>query len=93
MNRPGQSLLSRLNFARPEERSSKQYRFSAEALLKILSQLRSGHLQIILPNNERKEFGNPADTLHAEIQITDWSVFKQVMSHGDIGFAESYIRG
>ena len=93
MNRPGQSLLSRLNFARPEERSSKQYRFSAEALLKLLSQLRSGHLQIILPNNERKEFGNPADALHAEIQITDWSVFKQVMSHGDIGFAESYIRG
>jgi cyclopropane-fatty-acyl-phospholipid synthase len=67
MNRPGQSLLSRLNFSRPEERPSKQYRFSAEALLKLLSQLRSGHLQIILPNNERKEFGNPADALHAEI--------------------------
>jgi len=93
MNRPGQSLLSRLNFARPKAKSSKQYRFSVQALLKLLSQLRSGHLKIILPNNERKEFGNPSDALHAEIQITDWSVFKQVMSHGDIGFAESYIRG
>lgn len=93
MNRPGQSLLSRLNFARPETKSPKKYRFSVEALLKLLSQLRSGYLQIILPNNERKEFGNPSDALHAEIQITDWSVFKQVMSHGDIGFAESYIRG
>jgi cyclopropane-fatty-acyl-phospholipid synthase len=31
--------------------------------------------------------------LRAEIQILDWSVFKQVLSHGDIGFAESYIRG
>lgn len=93
MNRPGQSLLSRLNFARPQERSSKQYRLSAEALLKLLSQLRSGHLIIILPNNERKEFGKTADLPHAEIQILDWSVFKQVMSHGDIGFAESYIRG
>jgi len=93
MNRPGHSLLSRLNFARPQEQSSKQYRFSAEALLQLLSQLRSGHLKITLPNQERKEFGNPADALHAEMHILDWSVFKQVMSHGDIGFAESYIRG
>ena len=93
MNRPGHSLLSRLNFARPQEQSSKQYRFSAEALLQLLSQLRSGYLKITLPNQERKEFGNPADALHAEIHILDWSVFKQVMSHGDIGFAESYIRG
>jgi cyclopropane-fatty-acyl-phospholipid synthase len=93
MNRPGQSLLSRLNFARPQARSSKQYRFSVDALMKLLPQLGSGYLKIILPNNERKEFGNALDALHAEIHILDWSVFKQVMSHGDIGFAESYIRG
>ncbi|MBU3629586.1 cyclopropane-fatty-acyl-phospholipid synthase family protein [Polynucleobacter sp. AP-Melu-500A-A1] len=93
MNRPGQSLLSRLNFARPQVRSSKQYRFSVDALMKLLPQLGSGYLKITLPNNERKEFGNPSDALHAEIHILDWSVFKQVMSHGDIGFAESYIRG
>ena len=27
------------------------------------------------------------------MHILDWSVFRQVISHGDIGFAESYIRG
>lgn len=40
-----------------------------------------------------KEFGKRSDELRAEMQILDWSVFKQVLSHGDIGFAESYIRG
>jgi cyclopropane-fatty-acyl-phospholipid synthase len=48
---------------------------------------------LTLPNNEVREFGNSSDQLHAEIQVLDWSVFKQVLSHGDIGFAESYIRG
>ena len=93
MNRPGQSLLSRLSFGRPLQQATPQYRFSSEALLQLLTQLKSGHLKVILPNGERKEFGNAADELHAEIHILDWSVFKQVMSHGDIGFAESYIRG
>ena len=95
MNRPGQSLLSRLIFSRPEKRKSKleQHRTSTEVLLGLLAQLRSGHLKLTLPNQEVKEFGNKSDELHAEIQVLDWSVFKQVLSHGDIGFAESYIRG
>lgn len=95
MNRPGQSLLSRLIFSRPKSRVSKSqpYRVSTESLLSLLAQLRSGHLILTLPNNEVREFGNRADQLHAEIQILDWSVFKQVLAHGDIGFAESYIRG
>ncbi|WP_236638642.1 cyclopropane-fatty-acyl-phospholipid synthase family protein [Polynucleobacter sp. QLW-P1DATA-2] len=65
----------------------------AKALLAILAKLTNGHLNLTLPNGEIKEFGNPSDSLRADIQILDWSVFKQVMSHGDIGFAESYIRG
>ena len=95
MNRPGQSLLSRLSFSRAFARASKpqRYRLSTETILGLLSQLRSGHLLLTLPNNETKEFGSRADPLHAEIQVLDWSVFKQVLSHGDIGFAECYIRG
>jgi cyclopropane-fatty-acyl-phospholipid synthase len=95
MNRPGQTLLSRLTFSRPERRKSKlqQGNPSTVALLGLLDQLRSGHLVLTLPNNEVREFGNSSDQLHAEIQVLDWSVFKQVLSHGDIGFAESYIRG
>jgi cyclopropane-fatty-acyl-phospholipid synthase len=95
MNRPGQSLLSRLTFSRPRKRESKQqqYRVSTKTILGLLAKLRSGHLVLILPNKEVREFGNSSDQLHAEMQVLDWSVFRQVLSHGDIGFAESYIRG
>ena len=95
MNRPGQNLLSRLNFSQPKQRakSSPNQDLSTRALLGILSQLSSGHLRMTLPDGDIQEFGNKTDSLHADIHVLDWSVFKQVMSHGDIGFAESYIRG
>ena len=95
MNRPGQSLLSRLNFSRPQSRVSAlpQHQISAKTLLTLLTQLSSGFLQLTLPNGEKREFGNRNSELHAEIQILEWSTFKEIMSHGDIGFAESYIQG
>ncbi|WP_071467387.1 SAM-dependent methyltransferase [Polynucleobacter asymbioticus] len=95
MNRPGHTLLSRLNFSGPKKstHSTNQVPISAQTVLGILSQLRSGHLTITLPNGEVNTFGNTADALHADIQVLDWSFFKQLLSHGDIGFAESYIRG
>ncbi|ABP35185.1 SAM-dependent methyltransferase [Polynucleobacter asymbioticus] len=95
MNRPGHTLLSRLNFSGPKKstHSTNQVPISAQTVLGILSQLRSGHLTITLPNGEVNKFGNTADALHADIQVLDWSFFKQLLSHGDIGFAESYIRG
>lgn len=95
MNRPGQSLLSRLSFSRTPKRATvaHQHQASSATLLQLLNKLSSGYLRMILPNGELREFGNRQDPLHAEIQILDWVVFKEVMSHGDIGFAESYIRG
>ena len=94
MNRPGQSLLSRLNFSRSQRHAqANTSRLGTETLLSLLSQLSSGHLKMVLPDGNIREFGNKSDGLQAEIQILDWSVFKQVLSHGDIGFAESYIRG
>ena len=94
MNRPGQSLLSRLNFSRSQSRTkANTSHLGTETLLSLLSQLSSGHLKMVLPDGNIREFGHKSDSLHAEIQILDWSVFKQVLSHGDIGFAESYIRG
>ena len=95
MNRPGQSLLSRLNFSGPQRNTAKTNpsRLSTNTLLRLLSQLKSGHLKITLPAGDIREFGNQSDELHAEMHILDWSVFRQVISHGDIGFAESYIRG
>lgn len=95
MNRPGNNLLSHLNFSnnkRGISRSSKGD-YSAQFVLGLLSQLNSGYLKMTLPDGQVREFGNKADALQADIQIFDWNVFKDLMSHGDIGFAESYIRG
>mgnify|MGYP000060532182 CR=1 FL=1 len=95
MTRPGHNLLSRLNFSgqKKETSHSSKSDYSAQTVLSLLSQLRSGYLKITLPDGRIKEFGNPTDLLQADIQIFDWSVFKSLISHGDIGFAESYIRG
>ena len=95
MNRPGQSLLSRLSFSAPSEgnRHSIEKSVKTQTLLNILTRLQYGHLTLTLPNNKVMEFGNRQDPLHADIQIHEWSVFKQILSHGDIGFAESYIKG
>jgi len=95
MTRPGQSLLSRLSFQHSSTVDTQAIKsnLSAETILGMLSKLQSGFLKITLPNGEVKEFGSSQDDLHAEIHISDWSVFKQVLSRGDIGFAESYICG
>ena len=95
MNRPGQSLLSRLSFSRPEGKNTKAHQggFAATSLLKLLEKLQTGFLVMRLPDGNTRQFGSPTDSLHAEIQILDWSVFKATLSHGDIGFAESYIKG
>ncbi|WP_255539468.1 cyclopropane-fatty-acyl-phospholipid synthase family protein [Polynucleobacter sp. JS-Safj-400b-B2] len=70
-----------------------QHQIKAKALLTLLTKLSSGHLKLTLPTGEKREFGIQSDQLHAEIHILEWSVFKEIMSHGDIGFAESYIQG
>jgi cyclopropane-fatty-acyl-phospholipid synthase len=95
MNRPGQNLLSRLNFSNHQKGASTLLKrdFNSQTVLKLLCQLKSGYLKMTLPDGQTKEFGDIADALQADIQIFDWNVFKELMSHGDIGFAESYIRG
>ena len=95
MNRPGQSLLSRLYFSKAEKPNTliPRNHWSTKTVLSLLAQLRAGHLRLTLPDGQIKEFGKPNDELHADIDILDWAVFKELLSHGDIGFAECYIRG
>ncbi len=95
MNRPGQDLLSRLNFSDHKKGVSLPLKsdYSTKTILSLLSQLKNGYLKMTLPNGQVREFGDKASSLQADIQIFDWNVFKGLMSHGDIGFAESYIRG
>ena len=95
MNRPGQDLLSRLNFSGHKKGVSLPLKsgYSTKTILSLLSQLKNSYLKATLPNGQVREFGDKASSLQADIQIFDWNVFKRLISHGDIGFAESYIRG
>ena len=94
MNRPGQSLLSRLSFSRSANRQTTQSTpLAARTFLALLSNVKSGYLLLTLPDGRTEHFGIASDSLHADLHILDWGVFKDVLKHGDIGFAESYIRG
>ena len=94
MNRPGQSLLSRLSFSRSADRQSTQsVPLAARTFLALLGNVKSGHLALTLPDGRTEYFGATSDDLHADLHVLDWDVFKDVLKHGDIGFAESYIRG
>jgi cyclopropane-fatty-acyl-phospholipid synthase len=94
MNRPGQSLLSRLSFSRSANRQTTQSTpLAARTFLALLSNVKSGYLLLTLPDGRTEHFGIASDSLHADLHILDWDVFRDVLKHGDIGFAESYIRG
>jgi len=94
MNRPGQSLLSRLSFSRSANRQTTQsIPLAARTFLALLSNVKSGYLLLTLPDGRTEQFGIASDSLHADLHILDWGVFREVLKHGDIGFAESYIRG
>jgi cyclopropane-fatty-acyl-phospholipid synthase len=66
---------------------------AARTFFALLGNVKSGHLVLSLPDGRTEYFGNANDSLHADLHILDWAVFNAVLKHGDIGFAESYIRG
>ena len=94
MMRPGQSLLAKLNFSRSNEPDvGAVIPFAARTIERLLQELSAGYLILYFPNGERRVFGKPQDPLQAEIRFHRWSAFKDILRHGDIGFAEGYIRG
>ena len=94
MMRPGQSLLAKLNFSRSNEPDvGAVIPFAARTIERLLQELSAGYLTLYFPNGERGVFGKPQVPLQAEIRFHRWSAFKDILRHGDIGFAEGYIRG
>ena len=59
--------------------------------LNILSRLRGGALTVKLPDDSEFLLGEGPQ--RGELAVRDLSMFEQTFSRGDIGFAESYIRG
>jgi cyclopropane-fatty-acyl-phospholipid synthase len=66
---------------------------SARILLKLLAQLRFGHLTVTLPDHSRREFGDLSSGIHAQIDLRDFSMCSEVLTGGDVAFGEAYFNG
>ena len=68
---------------------------AARAVFRLLQQLRSGTLDVQLPDGSMAHFGGATaqGEPRAALRLHDWSVCAAALKSGDIGFAESYIAG
>jgi cyclopropane-fatty-acyl-phospholipid synthase len=78
----------------PASRSVPAVPSAARAVLRLLSRLRYGTLELRLPDGSTVRFGDPArGTAAALVNVSDWNVFVRAIRGGDIGFAEGFIAG
>ena len=65
---------------------------AARAVLRLLSRLQVGTLDIQLPTGAQARFG-AGDAPHASIRLLRWEVCQNALQRGDVGFAEGYFDG
>ena len=65
---------------------------AARAVLKLLSRLQVGTLDIQLPTGAQARFGS-GEGPHASIRLLRWEVCQSALQRGDVGFAEGYFDG
>ena len=68
------------------------YNFADKIVFNILQDIDSGYLEITSFDGEIMKFGNPEDTLKANIRIKKPNFTFNLIKGGSIGFAESYMR-
>lgn len=66
---------------------------SSRVLLSLLARLQHGTLKLVSPGGQTFSFPGELPGPDAELRLSDWGVFAEVMRSGDIGFAEAYIDG
>ncbi len=67
---------------------------AAQAVFRLMKNLRHGTLNVQLPDGGTLNFGSAADTtLRASIRLRNWNPCAAALKSGDIGFAESFIAG
>ena len=72
-------------------RSAQSHRRDTRIVLKLLSALRGGLLEVRLPNGNAVLFGDGENGV--SLQVHDEDFFSRVLARGDIGFAEAYLDG
>jgi len=71
------------------ERSSTSIPAAARFVMRLLTRLSIGTLEVRLPDGHTQRFGRGEPCAH--ITLSNWNVCRAVLKSGDIGFAESYI--
>lgn len=67
--------------------------FYEKAIIRLLSGMTLGNLQLTLPDGEQLSFGNGSGNISATLLVKDSYFFKRCLLYGDIGFGESYVEG
>ena len=68
------------------------YNFADKIVFRILQDIDSGYLEITSFNGDIIKFGNPDDSLKANIRIKKPNFTFNLIKRGSIGFAESYMK-
>jgi cyclopropane-fatty-acyl-phospholipid synthase len=68
------------------------YNFTDKIVFKILQDIDSGYLEITSFDGVKMKFGNPEDSLKANVKIKKPNFTFNLIKGGSIGFAESYMR-
>lgn len=67
---------------------------AARAVFSLLGRLRTGTLDVQLPDGQQLRFGHGrAGEPQATLRLHNWRICAAVLRSGDIGFAETYIAG
>jgi cyclopropane-fatty-acyl-phospholipid synthase len=66
---------------------------AARVLLALLRRMRHGALHVVLPDGSMQHFGHASDEPPAVLVMHAWRVAGDALKGGDVGFAESYMRG
>jgi len=64
-----------------------------DIVLKILSKMEMGRLNLTLPSGESLTLGNGEGIITANVTIVSDEFYRQVILYGDIGFGEAYVAG
>ena len=65
----------------------------ARLFLRLLNNIRHGHLELITPCDTRMVFGDAHAASGATLKLHDWRACQRILRAGDIGFAEAYAAG
>jgi cyclopropane-fatty-acyl-phospholipid synthase len=62
-------------------------------VFRLLQKIRVGHLTVWLPDGQEEHFGDRSSPLSADMTISDYRFFSDVVLRGDVGLGESFMLG